>query len=227
MLLLFVAATASYSWNLTGDWRAGIEAAGGAGSVSTAGGGVHPGVLMGGGSILGLIFAVATIFKKNWAPVTAPLYALSEGFMLGAISALAELKFPGIAFQATCMTFCTLFGLLLAYKSGLIRATENFKLGLFAAMSGIFMIYLVTWIVGLFGGSMPFIHSSGAMGIGFSAVVVVIAALNLVMDFDFIEHGAEIGPRSTWSGTGRSDYGDAIWLYLEILRLLMKTQSRR
>ena len=226
MLLLFVAATASYSWNLTGDWRAGIEAAGGAGSVSTAGGGVHPGVLMVGGSILGLIFAVATIFKKNWAPVTAPLYALSEGFMLGAISALAELKFPGIAFQATCMTFCTLFGLLLAYKSGLIRATENFKLGLFAAMSGIFMIYLVTWIVGFFGGSMPFIHSSGAMGIGFSAVVVVIAALNLVMDFDFIEHGAEIGAPKymEWYGA----FGlmvTLIWLYLEILRLLIKLNS--
>ena len=92
MLLLFVAATASYSWNLTGDWRAGIEAAGGAGSASTAGGGVHPGVLMGGGSILGLIFALATIFKKNWAPVTAPLYALSEGFMLGAISALSAYR---------------------------------------------------------------------------------------------------------------------------------------
>ena len=213
MLLLFVAATASFSWNLTGG---------------TAGGGVHPGVLMVGGSILGLIFAVATIFKKNWAPVTAPLYALSEGFMLGAISALAELKFPGIAFQATCMTFCTLFGLLVAYKSGLIRATENFKLGLFAAMSGIFMIYMVTWIVGLFGGSMPFIHSSGAMGIGFSAVVVVIAALNLVMDFDFIEHGAEIGAPKymEWYGA----FGlmvTLIWLYLEILRLLMKTQSRR
>ena len=223
MLLLFVAATASYSWNLTGDWRAGIEAAGGAGSVSTAGGGVHPGVLMGGGSILGLIFAVATIFKKNWAPVTAPLYALSEGFMLGAISALAELKVPGVAFQATCMTFCTLFGLLLAYKSGLIRATENFKLGLFAAMSGIFMIYLVTWIVGL----TP-IHDAGAMGIGFSAVVVVIAALNLVMDFDFIEHGAEIGAPKymEWYGA----FGlmvTLIWLYLEILRLLMKTQSRK
>ena len=172
------------------------------------------------------IFALATIFKKNWAPVTAPLYALSEGFMLGAISALAELKFPGIAFQATCMTFCTLFGLLVAYKSGLIRATENFKLGLFAAMSGIFMIYMVTWIVGLFGGSMPFIHSSGAMGIGFSAVVVVIAALNLVMDFDFIEHGAEIGAPKymEWYGA----FGlmvTLIWLYLEILRLLMKVNS--
>ena len=213
MLLLFVAATASFSWNLTGG---------------TAGGGVHPGVLMVGGSILGLIFALATIFKKNWAPVTAPLYALSEGFMLGAISALAELQFPGIAFQATCMTFCTLFGLLVAYKSGLIRATENFKLGLFAATSGIFMIYMVTWIVGLFGGSMPFIHSSGAMGIGFSAVVVVIAALNLVMDFDFIEHGAEIGAPKymEWYGA----FGlmvTLIWLYLEILRLLMKTQSRK
>ena len=213
MLLLFVAATASFSWNLTGG---------------TAGGGVHPGVLMVGGSILGLIFALATIFKKNWAPVTAPLYALSEGFMLGAISALAELQFPGIAFQATCMTFCTLFGLLVAYKSGLIRATENFKLGLFAATSGIFMIYMVTGIVRLFGGSMPFIHSSGAMGIGFSAVVVVIAALNLVMDFDFIEHGAEIGAPKymEWYGA----FGlmvTLIWLYLEILRLLMKTQSRK
>lgn len=227
MLLLFLAATASFSWNLTGDWRESVAAAEGAASSAAAEGGVHPGALMFGGLILGLIFALATVFKPHWSPVTAPLYALSEGVMLGALSALAELQFPGIAFQATCMTFCTLFGLLVAYKSGLIRATENFKLGLFAATSGIFMIYMVTWIVGLFGGSMPFIHSSGAMGIGFSAVVVVIAALNLVMDFDFIERGAEIGApkHMEWYGA----FGlmvTLIWLYIEILHLLMKLNRR-
>jgi len=228
MLLLFLAATASFSWNLTGDWREAVAAAeGGASSAAAAEGVVDPFTLMFGGVGLGLIFLLATVFKPNWSPVTAPLYALSEGVMLGAISALAELQFPGIAFQATCMTFCTLFGLLVAYKSGLIRATENFKLGLFAAMSGIIMIYIVTWIVSLCGGSMPFIHSSGMVGIGFSAVVVVIAALNLVLDFDFIEHGVEIGAPKymEWYGA----FGlmvTLIWLYIEILHLLMKLNRR-
>jgi len=227
LLLLFLVATASYAWNLTGDWRAALIAEP---DPSSAAGGVHPGVLCVGGMIAGLIFALATMFKPTWAPVTAPLYALSEGVFLGAISALADLMYPGVAFQAACLTFCTLGGLLAAYKSGLIRATENFKLGVTAATMGICMIYLVSMVVNMVGGAgtMPYIHGGSWVSIGFSLFVVVIASLNLVLDFDFIEQGAEKrAPKyMEWYGA----FGlmvTLIWLYIEILHLLMKLNSRR
>ncbi len=180
-----------------------------------------------GGAIGGFVIAIITVFKKTWAPVTAPIYALAEGFVLGGISAIFEYSYPGIAFQAIGLTMGTLFSLLFAYKSGLIKATENFKLGIVAATGGIFMVYMVSMVLGFFGMSVPFIHESGLIGIGFSAFVVVIAALNLVLDFDFIESGAENGAPKymEWYGA----FGllvTLIWLYLEILRLLAKLRSR-
>ncbi len=147
---------------------------------------------MGVGAIGGLIAAVVTVFKKQWAGITAPIYALLEGLVLGGVSAMFEARYPGIVIQAVSLTFGTLFCLLMAYSSGMIRATENFKLGVAAATGEIFVIYLVSWILGLFGAGIPFIHESGLIGIGFSLFVVVIAALNLVLDFDFIEQGAEV-----------------------------------
>ncbi len=232
ILLLFLAASASFAWNMTGDWRAAVaaEAKYGAAVASSTAGTVHPAVLIIGGAIVGLIFAMATIFKPTWAVVTAPLYALSEGVFLGALSALAEWKVPGVAFQATCLTFCTLAGLLAAYKSGLIRATENFKLGVFAATMGIGLVYVASFVVNMIWGygSMPYIHGAGPIGIGFSVFVVVIASLNLVLDFDFIEQGAEYGaPKHLeWYGA----FGlmvTLVWLYIEILHLLLKLNSRR
>jgi len=231
LLLLFLVASASFAWNLTDDWRDAVAAEReGAAAVSSAAGAVHPGVLIIGGAIAGLIFAMATIFKPTWASVTAPLYALSEGVFLGALSALADLMYPGVAFQAACLTFCTLGGLLAAYKSGLIRATENFKLGVTAATMGICLVYVVSMIVNMVGGAgtMPYIHGAGIVGIGFSLFVVVIASLNLVLDFDFIEQGAEYrAPKHMeWYGA----FGlmvTLIWLYIEILHLLMKLNSRR
>ena len=180
-----------------------------------------------GGAIVGFILALVTVFKKAWSPVTAPLYALAEGLFLGAISALFEMQFPGIVLQAVGLTFGTLASLLVAYKSGLIKATENFKLGVVAATGGIALLYLVNIGMGFFGASIPFIHESGWMGIAFSGFVVVIAALNLVLDFDFIESGVEAGAPKymEWYGA----FGlvvTLIWLYLEILRLLAKLQSR-
>lgn len=174
------------------------------------------------------IVAMVTCFKKEWAPVTAPLYAVMEGAALGFISALFEQRFPGIVIQAVSLTFGTLAALLMAYKSGLIRATENFKLGVFAATGGIALIYLVDIVIGFFGIRVPFIHESGLLGIGFSVFVVVVAALNLVMDFDFIENGASQGAPKymEWYGA----FGlmvTLVWLYLEILRLLAKTRERR
>lgn len=175
----------------------------------------------------GFVVALVTIFKKEWSPITAPAYAIVEGFILGAISVIMEKSFPGIVIQAVTLTFGTLFCLLIAYKSGLIKVTENFKLGVIAATGGIALVYFINIIMGFFGRSMPFIHESGALGIGFSIFVVIIAALNLVLDFDFIEKGAESGAPKymEWYGA----FGlmvTLIWLYLEILRLLAKTRRR-
>lgn len=207
--LLFLAVCgAAYTWNLFKQ-----------------GGNVMP--WMGAGAIGGLIVGLVTMFKKTWAPITAPVYALLEGLFLGGLSAAMAAKFEGIVFQAIMLTFGTLFSLLLAYRSGLIRATENFKLGIVAATGAIFLIYLAGWILSFFGKSIPYIHQSGWVGIGFSLVVVVIAALNLVLDFDFIEQGAAQGaPRYMEWYAAFGLMVTLVWLYIEILRLLSKLRSR-
>ncbi len=179
------------------------------------------------GVIGGLIFALITIFKKTWAPITAPAYAALEGLALGGISCMFEARFPGIVIQAVGLTMAVLFALLFAYKSNLIKVTENFKLGVAAATGGIFLFYLVQMVLSFFGVQIPYIHEGGMIGIGFSLFVVVIASLNLVMDFDFIEEGANRGAPKymEWYGA----FGlvvTLVWLYLELLRLLSKLQSR-
>ena len=159
---------------------------------------------------------------------TVPIYAVLQGLMLGGISKYFEVSFPGIVNQAVFLTFGTLGALLLAYKSGVIKATENFKLGIFAATGGIAMLYLINIVMSFFGSGIGFIHNNSTFGIIFSFGVVIIAALNLVLDFDFIEEGSERGAPKymEWYGA----FGllvTLIWLYLEILRLLAKLQSRR
>ena len=175
----------------------------------------------------GFVIGIVTIFKKDWAPVTAPIYALLEGIILGGVSFVSEKIYPGIVMQAVGLTFGTLFALLAVYKSGLIKVSDNFRLGIFAATGGIALYYFVGFILGFFHIQVPLITDSGPIGIGFSIFVVIIAALNLVLDFDFIEHGAQNGaPRyMEWYGA----FGlivTLIWLYLEILRLLAKTRRR-
>ena len=179
------------------------------------------------GSLIGLVFALITIFKKTWAPITAPLYALAKGFALGGISAMYEAQFGGITIQAVTLTFATMFGLLFAYKTGIIKPDKNFMLMVFAGTFAIFALYLVNFIMMFFGTSIGFIHSNGLFGIGFSLLVVCIAALNLVLDFDYIEQGAENNAPKylEWYGAF-SLMVTLIWLYLEILRLLSKLRSR-
>jgi len=211
LLLLLAVITAAFAWN----------------QVEITAEGMTGGLYVWGGLIGGFILAMVTVFKKQWAPVTAPMYALVEGFFLGGISAVFEAKYPGIAFQAVLLTFGTLFALLMAYRSGLIKATENFKLGVVAATGGIALVYLATIVLGFFGIDIPMIHGNGIVGIGFSLFVVVIAALNLVLDFDFIETGVERGAPKymEWYGA----FGlmvTLVWLYIEFLRLLSKLQSR-
>jgi len=175
----------------------------------------------------GLILAIITVMKKELARITAPLYALFEGLALGSLSVYFEMRFPGIVMNAVMLTFGTLITLLLAYRSGLIKATENFKLGVVAATGGIFFLYMISFVMGFFGMRMSFLHDSSLLSIGISFGVVIIAALNLVLDFDFIEQGAAYGvPKyMEWYGA----FGlmvTLIWLYIEILHLLAKLQSR-
>ncbi len=177
------------------------------------------------GILGGLVVALITIFNKRIAPYTAPAYALLEGLAIGGVSAFYEARFPGIVLQAVGLTFGTLLCLLAAYRSGLIRATENFKLGVVAATGGIALLYLVDLVLLFFGHPIGFIHEGGTYGILFSVFVVVIAALNLVLDFDFIESGVAHGAPKymEWYGA----FGllvTLIWLYLEILRLLAKSR---
>lgn len=180
------------------------------------------------GAIGGFVVAMVTIFKKTWAPVTAPIYAALEGVFLGGISSVFEAAYPGIVLQAVMLTFGVLAALLLAYTSRLIPVTQNFRLGVVAATGGVCLVYLASLILGFFGVQIPLIHSSGPVGIGFSLIVVGIAALNLVLDFDFIERGAQRGQPKymEWYGA----FGltvTLVWLYIEILRLLSKLRSRR
>ena len=185
------------------------------------------------GFIGGFIVALITIFKKQWAPITVPIYAVLEGLALGGISFLYNEHFyDGIASQAIVLTISIFAALLFAYKTRIIKPTENFKLGIFAATAGIALMYVVHLImVFIFSGSgMPVLDPSNAslLSIGFSLFVVIIAALNLVLDFDFIEEGAEKGAPKymEWYGA----FGllvTLVWLYLEILRLLAKLNSRR
>ncbi len=224
ILLVLLVMSASWVWGKVVQPAPILE------GVEGATQGVPPGVfpLMMVGAIGGFIVAMVTVFKKEWVAMTAPVYAILEGLFIGGISAIFEISYPGIVVQAVALTFGTLFCLLAAYKSGLIKATENFKLGVFAATGAIGIIYFVSIIMGFFGASIPMIHSSGPFGIAFSLFVVTIAALNLVMDFDFIESGSEMGAPKymEWYGA----FGllvTLVWLYIEILRLLAKLRSRR
>jgi uncharacterized YccA/Bax inhibitor family protein len=211
LLLLLVVATAAWTWGL---------------SHSPAPGAAIPWMI--GGLFGGFIVALVTIFKQNWSPITAPIYALLEGLALGGISAMFERMYPGVAIQAVGLTFGTLFVMLLAYKTGTIRATRGFRLGVLAATGGIALLYLVEMVLGgFFHIQVPEINGSGAVGIGFSLFVVIIAALNLVLDFDMIETGVRNGAPKymEWYGA----FGlmvTLIWLYLEILRLLGKMRRR-
>lgn len=181
-----------------------------------------------GGIFGGFIVALVTIFKKAWAPVTAPAYAVLEGLALGGLSAIFEMQYPGIVIQAVTLTFGTLAALLLAYTSRLIPVTQNLRLGIVAATGGIALVYLVSMVLGFFNIRMPFLYDASPLSIGISVFIVIIAALNLVLDFDFIERGSEGGlPKyMEWYGA----FGlmvTLVWLYLEILRLLSKMRSRR
>lgn len=212
ILLLCTVATAAWTWHLAGDPATlPLDYA-----------------LLLVGLIGGLIFALITTFKKTWSPVTAPIYALLEGLVLGGLSATLEQRFPGIAIESVCLTFGTLLVLLMAYRSGMIKVTAKFRLGVIAATGAIFLFYMAEILLGFFGIHFASVNGSGPLGIGISLVIVCVAALNLVLDFDFIENGVAAGAPKymEWYGA----FGlmvTLIWLYLEMLRLLAKFRGRR
>lgn len=212
ILLLCAVATAAYTWSRFTSTRD-------AGSVS--------GLLMI-GAFGGLIVAFATIFKKEWSPITAPIYALLEGLVLGGLSAMFEMRYPGIAFEAVGLTFGTLFVLLFLYKTGVIKVTQKFRLGVVAATGGIMLFYFAQMILGFFGMQFNSINGSGLIGIGFSLIVVAVASLNLVLDFDFVEQGVAVGaPKYMEWYAAFGILVTLVWLYLEMLRLLSKLNGNR
>ncbi|MDR3754261.1 MAG: Bax inhibitor-1/YccA family protein [Terracidiphilus sp.] len=176
------------------------------------------------GALGGFIVALVTIFKQTWAPVTAPIYALLEGLVLGGLSALFEMRYPGIALEAVGLTFGTLFVMLFLYKSGVIKVTQKFRMGVVAATFGIAIFYGLVWLLSMFHITLfASVFASGAIGIGFSLFVVTIAALNLVLDFDFVEQGVTVGaPKYMEWYAAFGIMVTLVWLYLEMLRLLAK-----
>jgi len=209
-LLFCVSATAAWTWWITGTQ--GAEAA-------------LP--WMFGGLIGGTIFAFVTIFKKEWSPITAPAYALLEGLALGGISAFLEQMYHGIAINALGLTLGVTVVMLALYTSGVLRATPKFTMGVIAATGGIAVVYLVDIVLRFFGHQVPLLNSSGPWGIAISVLIVIVAALNLILDFNFVQTGVQVGAPKymEWYGA----FGimvTLVWMYLEILRLLAKMRRR-
>jgi uncharacterized YccA/Bax inhibitor family protein len=179
-----------------------------------------------GGLLIGAVSGLVLAFVPKLAPTLAPVYAVGEGLFLGAASGLFAAQYAGIVLQAVLLTVGVLAVMLLAYLSGVVRATEGFKMGVIAATGAVALVYLATILLGFFGVQIPYIHSAGPIGIGFSVVVVVIAALNLVLDFDVVESGARAGaPKYMEWYAGYGLLVTLVWLYLEILRLLLKIRN--
>ncbi|HEY9111743.1 MAG TPA: Bax inhibitor-1/YccA family protein [Rhodanobacteraceae bacterium] len=180
-----------------------------------------------GGLILGFVLALASAFKPTWTPVSAPLYALAEGTFLGAVSAMFEVRYHGIVLQAVMASIGVLVVMLAVYRSGVIKVTQKFRMGVIAATGGIALLYLVQWGIVAFthGNGMSFISGGGPLAIGFSVLVVCLAALNLVLDFDLIERATAQGaPKYMEWYCAFGLMVTLVWLYLELLRLLGNTR---
>jgi uncharacterized YccA/Bax inhibitor family protein len=180
------------------------------------------------GSAIGaLVVGIYTNFRPMQAQYTGLIYAVLQGLVVGAISKSFEASYPGIVFQAAGLTIAILAGLLAIYRSGKIKVTENFKLGVAAASLGVFVFYMANFALGFFGIDLPLINSTSVFGIGFSVFVVALASATLVIDFDFIEKGAEQGlPRQMNWFAAFGLMVSLVWLYIELLRLLAKLRER-
>jgi uncharacterized YccA/Bax inhibitor family protein len=199
-----------------------LATATGAWVLGTAGGPGVAGWAIGAG-LVGLGVAIATIVRPQWSPITAPIYALVEGVVLGVVSMWFEAQYEGIAIQAVALTFGVMGAMLVLYRTGVIKVTQRFRAGVLAATLGIAVVYLVALVLGLFGVRVPFLYDASPLGILISLAIVVVAALNLLLDFDLIERGARSGAPAymEWYAA----FGllvTLVWLYLELLRLLAR-----
>ena len=174
----------------------------------------------------GLVVLIAAAFKPHLAPFLAPLYALLEGLAIGTISVMYATAFEGIVLQAVGLTFGTLFMMLAIYKSGLIKVTEKFRMGVAMATGAIMILYLFGWIGQIFGFEVAMLHDSGMFGIGISAVIIVVASMNLLLDFDMFERGEKQGaPIYMEWFAAMGLIVTLVWLYIEFLRLLSKLRD--
>lgn len=175
----------------------------------------------------GFVLVLLSSFKPHLAPTTAPIYAVLQGLFLGAFSSILNFTYPGLPFQAVGLTFAVLFTMLGLYQSGYIQVTDKFRMGVFAATGGLALFYFITWILSMFGMNMGFVFGSGNFAIGFSLFVVGLAALNLVLDFDFIDRGVQSNmPRYMEWFAALGLLVTLVWLYLELVRLLMRLRER-
>jgi len=180
-----------------------------------------------GGAIGGFVVAIAMMFMKKYAAFLAPIYAVLEGLFLGAISAIFESMYPGIVMNAVLGTFATFLVMLFSYRTGLIKVTDKLRSIIVIATGAIAVMYLLSWVVGMFGIGMSFLHDSSLLSIGISVFIIVIAALNLLLDFDFIEKGSQRGaPKYMEWFAAFGLLVTLVWLYIEFLRLLAKLQGR-
>lgn len=217
LMLLLVIASAVFTWNKFFNAIA-VNPEGGMAAVA-------PWLIAGG--IGGLITALITAFRPKSSGISAPIYAVFQGLLLGGLSAFFESMYNGLVMRAVLLTLAVFAAMLFLYRSGIIKVTQKFMLGVFAATAGIALVYLVSFIGGFFGLEFSFLHGNSNFSIGFSLVIVAVAALNLVLDFSFIERASASGSPKymEWYGA----FGlmvTLIWLYLEILRLLSKIASR-
>lgn len=177
------------------------------------------------GALGGAAVYMLTSFKPHLAPITAPLYALLKGLLVGSVSAVYAAQFGGIVIQAASLTIATLLSMLMVYKSGLIKVTKSFRTGVSMAVGAIMIVYLISWIGHFVGFTVPFIHDSTPIGIGITVVIIGVAALNLLLDFDNFEKGESMqAPKHMEWYFGMGLLFTLIWLYIEFLRLLGKLQ---
>jgi uncharacterized YccA/Bax inhibitor family protein len=210
LLVLLAAFSASFTWHEVATGNGGI---------------VGPAVLVGG--IGGFLVALLTIFKPTTSPWSAPLYAVLEGLLLGGVSAMYNARFQGLPMQAVGLTFGVFLAMLVLYRTRVLQATDRFRTGVIAATAGIAIMYLLSFVLQMFGVSMPYLHDSSPLSIGISLVIVGVAALNLILDFDLIERGvAHRAPKYMEWYAAFGLLVTMVWLYLELLRLLGKIQGR-
>jgi uncharacterized YccA/Bax inhibitor family protein len=178
--------------------------------------------------ILAFVLCMVAMFKPQTSPFVAPAYAALEGLALGAVSQILNVRFPGIVANAILLTFSILGLFLFLYATRIVRVTTGMRTAVLAATLGICAVYGIDMLLRLFGVSIPFIHSNGWLGIGISLFICAVAAFNFFLDFDAIEGFIRSGsPKYMEWYSGLALLITLVWLYLEILRLLSKLQSRR